>query len=54
MVFVEALPLARPEVMIPFAADRFDGEGRLTDERTREAIRAQLEALEAWTRRVAG
>jgi chromate reductase len=54
MVFVEALPLARPEVMIPFAADKFDGEGRLIDERTRGAIRAQLEALVAWTRRVGG
>ena len=26
MVFVEALPLARPEVMIPFAAEKFDDE----------------------------
>jgi chromate reductase, NAD(P)H dehydrogenase (quinone) len=54
MVFVEALPLAKPEVMIPFAADKFDAEGRLVDERTREAIRAQLEALAAWTRRLGG
>ena len=53
MVFVEALPLARPEVMIPFAADKFDEEGHLTDGRTREAIRTQLEALVSWTRRVA-
>jgi chromate reductase len=54
MVFVEALPLARPEVLIPFAADKFDDEGRLVDERTREALRAQLQALVAWTRRVGG
>lgn len=52
MVFVEALPLAKPEVMIPFAAEKFDADGHLVDERTQEAIRDQLEALVAWTRRL--
>ncbi len=52
LVYVEALPLAKPEVLITFAADKFDAEGRLADERTRQAIRAQLEALVAWVRRL--
>ncbi len=44
-VFLDALPLNKPEVMICGAAQKFDADGRLTDERTREAIRKLLEAL---------
>ena len=51
-VFVEAIPLAKPEVMITFEATKFDQQGRLTDEPTRQVIRAQLEALAAWVRRL--
>jgi chromate reductase len=51
-VFVNALPLNRPEVMIADAANRFDGEGRLTDESTRDMVRKLLAALAAWTVRL--
>ena len=54
LVFVEALPLARPEVMIPFAEQAFDADGRLIDAAAREAITAQLQAFEAWVRRLGG
>lgn len=51
---VNMLPLNRPEVMIANASERFDAEGRLTDEVARRQIRALLEALAAWTRRLRG
>jgi chromate reductase len=51
-VFLEALPLGKPEVMIGDCAEKFDAEGRLTDERTRAQIRGQLEALAAWVERL--
>src|SRR5215208_5468564 len=51
-VFTNMLPLNKPEVMISAAHEKFDGDGRLTDERSRQAIRALLEALLVWTRRL--
>ena len=53
LVFVEALPLAKPEVMIAYAAAKLDADGTLKDDAARGVIRAQLEALVAWTRRLA-
>jgi chromate reductase len=38
--------------MIGNAAQRFDPEGRLTDETTREFVRALLVALKDWTERL--
>jgi chromate reductase len=52
LVFLNTFPLNRPEVMVPFAADKVDGNGRLTDEKTREKIKELLESLAAWTRRL--
>ncbi len=51
-VFLNGIVLNRPEVMIGNAAQRFDPEGRLTDETTREFIRALLVALKDWTERL--
>lgn len=51
-VFLDALALNKPEVMISGAAQKFDADGRLMDERTREAIRKLLEALVVWTRKL--
>jgi chromate reductase, NAD(P)H dehydrogenase (quinone) len=42
-------PLNRPEVMIANAADKFDNEGNLTDQKTREKIKELLDALVIWT-----
>ena len=52
MVFLNMYPLNQPEVMIGNAGDKFDDKGELTDEKTREFIRNQLDALLEWTRRL--
>jgi len=51
-VFLEMLPLNKPEVMIADASHRFDPQGNLTDENTRKHIERLLESLVAWTRRL--
>ena len=50
-VYVNMHPLNRPEVMIANAAERFDAQGNLTDEKTRDHIRQLLAALVEVTRR---
>ena len=53
MVFLNMFPLNQPEVMIARAHERFDTEGNLTDEKTKEFIRQLLQGLVDWTRRIA-
>ena len=53
-VFLDALPINKPEVFIAQAHTRFDQNGVLTDEQTRDFIRQLVEALAAWTRRMQG
>src|SRR3989475_717466 len=53
-VFLDMVPLNKPEVFVSAAHQKVDAEGRLSDEPSRAAIRALLEALVAWTRRVGG
>jgi chromate reductase len=50
--FTRTLPLASPEVMVARASEKFDGTGRLTDEKTREFVRGLLVALRDWTLRL--
>jgi len=52
MVFLNMHPLNRPEVMISNCAKKFDENGTLTDEKTREYLRQAIEALVHWTRRL--
>jgi len=52
MVFLNMFPINQPEVMIGNASERFDAQGNLTDEATREFIRQLLKSLVAWTRRI--
>ena len=52
MVFLNMFPVNQPEVMIAKAHERFDAEGNLTDEKTKEFIRLLLESLVEWTRRL--
>ncbi len=54
MVFLNMFPINQPEVMIGNASQRFDAEGNLTDEQTREFIRQLLQNLVEWTRRLGG
>lgn len=51
-VFLNGMLLNRPEVMIGQAGSRFDADGRLTDEKTREFLQALLVALRDWTLRL--
>jgi chromate reductase len=52
LVFLNAFPLNKPEVMIGAAQTKFDGEGRLTDEATAGFVRQLLEALRDWRDRL--
>ena len=52
MVFLNMFPVNQPEVMIGAAHERFDAEGNLTDEATREYVRRLLQSLVEWTRRI--
>lgn len=47
-------PLNRPQVMVSRSWEKFDAEGQLIDETTRQQIRELLEALYAWTTRLRG
>ena len=48
-VFLNMYPLNRPEVMIPFAQEKFDEEGNITDKHTREKIKELVYSLIEWT-----
>ena len=52
-VFLNMFPINQPEVMIGNAAERFDAQGNLTDETTKDFIRQLLHNLVDWTRRLA-
>ena len=53
-VFLNLLPLNAPQVLISQAHQKFDEQGRLTDEQTGRFIRELLDALLKWTRRLDG
>ena len=50
-VFLNMYPINLPEVMIGNASERFDANGNLTDDATKEFIRQLLQNLVDWTRR---
>ena len=52
MVFLNMFPVNQPEVMIANASQRFDAQGNLTDEATKNFIRQLLQGLVDWTRRI--
>jgi len=51
-VFLSCFALNQPEVMVSFAQEKIDKDGRVTDQKTRENIRQLLEGLVTWTRRL--
>jgi chromate reductase len=51
-VFLDLRFLIKPEVLIGSAKDRFDAEGRLTHEPSRQLIGQQMAALRDWTRQL--
>jgi chromate reductase, NAD(P)H dehydrogenase (quinone) len=51
-VFLTCFALNQPEVMVPFAQDKIDKDGNVTDEKTRQKIKELLENLVSWTRKL--
>ncbi|BAH39229.1 MAG TPA: NAD(P)H-dependent oxidoreductase [Gemmatimonas aurantiaca] len=51
-VFTDTPVLPQPEILVYRAHEKFDAEGRLTDERTREFVGKLLVGLASWTRRL--
>jgi len=52
MVFLNMFPINQPEVMIGNAGNKFDEQGNLTDETTKDFIRQLLANLVEWTQRI--
>lgn len=53
-VFLSCFALNHPEVMVPFAQDKIDKDGKVIHQETRELIRQLLESLVAWAKRLSG
>lgn len=51
-IYLDMHPVNKPEVFVSRAAEKIDAEGRVTDEPTRQAIAALLQALATWTARL--
>src|SRR3954452_105587 len=51
-VFLNMYPINGPEVMVPFAQDKFDSQGKLIDENTKKFLSTLLENLVNWTRKL--
>jgi len=48
-VFLNMHPVNKPEVILPFAAQNVDADGKLTSEQTKILIKQLIEAVVAWT-----
>lgn len=53
-VYLNMHPINKPEVMVPFAADKINQNGMVTDKTTKGFIKDLLEALVAWSRKMKG
>ncbi len=51
-VFLSCFALNQPEVMVSFAPEKIDRDGRVTDQKTRELIGQLIEGLVSWTKRL--
>jgi chromate reductase len=51
-VWLNMYPINQPEVMVPFAQEKIDQNGRVTDQKTREKIKELLESLVIWARKL--
>jgi chromate reductase len=49
---LEAITMPRPEVFVANSAEKFDGAGKLIDQKTMETIGKWLTAYETWVRKV--
>ena len=51
-VSLNMYPINKPEVIVPFAKEKFDENGRLKDDETRTKIRELLENLVTWAKKL--
>lgn len=51
-VFLNMYPINGPEVMVTFAQDKFDADGKLVDENTRKFMSQLLQNLANWSRQL--
>ncbi len=51
-VSLNGFVMNRPEIIVPGAMEKFDKDGNLTDEKTKEKLKEMLVALIAWTNRL--
>ena len=51
-VFLNMHPVNKPEVILPFAAQNVDTNGKLTNEQTKTLIKQLIEALVEWTNKL--
>ena len=51
-VYLNMHPINQPEVMMPFAEEKVNDEGKITDKETRELVKQLLMSLINWTRKV--
>jgi chromate reductase len=51
-VALNMFALNRPEVIVRFADEKIDENGKVTDEETRQRIKKLVESLASWTRRL--
>jgi chromate reductase len=52
--FTNTLSMPQPEVLVAHAHEKFDGEGRLTDETTRKFLAQYLATFRSWLLHVGG
>jgi chromate reductase, NAD(P)H dehydrogenase (quinone) len=52
LVFLNTFPINKPEIFVSLAAQKFDANGTLLDQKTGELIGQLLTNLAAWTRRL--
>jgi len=51
-VYLNMYPINGPEVIVTFAQDKFDANGKLIDENTQQFLRQLLQNLVNWTRKL--
>ena len=52
MLFTNMHPLNKPEVIVGMVKEKFDEQGNLTDEHTKEKIKELIQALVVWAERL--
>jgi len=52
LVFLNAYPMNKPEILVPYAENKFDQLGKLTDEFTRKMVKEFMTNLLKWVNKL--